>query len=194
MPHLLMSDAPAAIRTLVARSTRTPAVVGITGPVGSGKSTLASMLAACVIPTDAYLPEYHTIPESERDLPEHADLELLAMHIQELRTHRTTRIPHWSFHSHRREGWQEVTLMHDLIVVEGIHALDDRVLPQLDIAVFVDASPRTRWARWEAIEASGERGWGVELARTYFDTVAEPTFAARMHNYRNRATLFVVND
>ncbi len=193
-PRLRMSDAPAAIRQLVSRSGRIPTVIGVTGPVGSGKSTLASQLSSCVVPTDAYLPDYHTLPENERDLPEHADLNLLAAHIEQLRTRGSTRIPVWSFHTHRRESWRDVVRTDAPIVVEGIHAFEDRVLPHLDIAVFVEADPKTRWARWAAIESSGERGWGVEKAKAYFDTVAEPTFAARAHTYRARATVFVVND
>lgn len=189
-----MSDAPAAIRLLASRAERAPAVIGITGPVGSGKSTLASRLSHCVVPTDAYLPDYHTLPENERDMPEHADLKLLAAHIEQLRTVGSTRIPVWSLHSHRRESWQDVVRTDAPIVVEGIHAFEDRVLPHLDIAVFVEADPKTRWERWAAIESSGQRGWGVEKAKAYFDTVAEPTFAKRMHAYRARATVFVVND
>lgn len=180
-------------------------VVGVTGPVGSGKSTLARMIAgstahlatatpnACVLPTDAYLPDYATIPELERDLPEHADLDLLARNLNELRAHRRTHVPVWSFHTHKRESLKELVLESDLIVVEGIHALDARIIHAIDIRVLVDAPPDVRWARWEQIETSGQRGWGVNLARDHFQRVAEPTFHSRIDHIRRVADLIVWN-
>lgn len=172
-------------------------VVGITGPVGSGKSTLARMivdaLGACLLPTDAYLPDYTTVPELERDLPEHADLDLLARNLDDLRTRRRTHVPVWSFHTHKRESLRELILDGDLIVVEGIHALDARVIHAIDIRVLVDAPSEVRWARWEQIESSGERGWGVDLARDHFQRVAEPTFHNRIDHLRRVADLVVWN-
>lgn len=189
-----MEEAVPEISKLVSDSPRTPTVVAITGPVGSGKSTLASRLAPCIISTDAYLPDYDTLPEHQRDLPEHADIDLLAMHIGQLRATGTARVPVWSFHSHRRDGWQDVQLSGTLIVVEGIHAFDARLAGHVDVAVLIEARSDTRWARWEALEASGARGWGVEKARAYFESVAEPTFHARAADHLERASIVVIND
>lgn len=170
-----------------------PVVIGVTGPVASGKSSLARMLGGSIIPTDAYLPNYDAVPELERDRPEHADLDLLTRNLGELRRAGRTRIPVWSFHTHRRESLREIALESDIIVVEGIHALDDRILPALDLRVLVDAPPAVRWGRWEHIETSGQRGWGVDMARDHFDRVAEPTFLSRIEALRRVADLIVWN-
>ena len=192
-----LDEGVAEIRRRAREIARKPLVVGITGAVGSGKSTLASRLVhshgACLVPTDAYLPDYDQVPELERDLPHHADLDLLARNIDNLRSAGRTLIPVWSFHSHRREGTREVTLQGTIIVIEGIHALDDRVHEHLDLRVLVEAPQEIRWARWERIESSGERGWGVERARDHFDRVAEPTYAARAERIRQLADIIVLN-
>ncbi|QYK49369.1 MAG: hypothetical protein KF838_05830 [Phycisphaeraceae bacterium] len=193
-PRITMHEAPGAIRRLISALNRNPHVIGISGPVGSGKTTLASKLSGCIIPTDAYLPDYDKVPPSERDNPEHADLARLVDDIRSLRDMGQASIPVWSFHSHKREGQRSVVLSHQTIVVEGIHALDERVVPMLDLAILMDASPSTRWARWEAIESAGERGWGVERARDYFTQVADPAYTARHATYLSRATLVVINE
>jgi uridine kinase len=186
-----MEHAAIAVRNLIPRGRRT--IVGITGPVGAGKSTLAARLSACVISTDHYLPDYDTTPEPERDLPERSDLARLLADLHSLRAGLPTRIPQWSFHTHSRVGELEVH-PHDLIVVEGLHALHETHAPGLDIRVFVDAPAAIRWARWENLALTGQRGWGVDETRTFFNTVAEPTFQARAQMYRSSAHIVVVND
>lgn len=167
-------------------------IVGITGPVGAGKSLLASRLSACVIGTDHYLPDYATVPFGERDLPRHADLSALAGHLASLRTGRAADVPVWSFQTHRREASRRVAPA-PLIVCEGIHALEGEVLPHLDVRVYVEAPAAVRWQRWEALERSGERGWGAEHAREHFERVAEPTFALAAERYREAADFIVLN-
>ena len=190
-PVVQMDNAVDAVRRLAPPGERT--IVGITGPVGAGKSTLAARLSRCVISTDHYLPDYDRTPEPERDLPERSDLARLLADLHSLRAGRPTRIPQWSFHTHSRVGELEVA-PHDLIVVEGLHALHETHASGLDIRVFVDAPPSIRWARWENLALTGQRGWGVEETRTFFHTVAEPTFHARAHAYRAGAHLIVSND
>lgn len=191
------NDAPALISrlagTLLSDSPRV--IVGVTGPAGSGKTTLAERLSPHIVSTDDYLPDYELVAEHERDLPEFADLERLAADLAELRAGKPTRIPQWSFHTHRREG--ERLLLPpppgSLLIVEGIHALYHTLHPTLDLRVYVDAPRDTRWSRVEARERTGERGWGVDVARAFFHNHAEPTFAARADEYRNSAQVIVQN-
>lgn len=173
-------------------------VVGITGPVGSGKSTLAQRLAResvsppLVLTTDDYLPDYDRVAPLDRDLPEHADIERLARDLALLRAGRPAQIPVWSFHTHRREGHRDVQPA-PLVICEGIHALHGHALPHLDVRVFVEAPREIRWARWEAIERQGQRGFGVEKAREHFNSIAEPSFSARAAEYARSAGVIVRN-
>ena len=167
-------------------------VIRVTGPVGAGKSTIAAALSSVAIRTDDYLPDYDRVPVEERELPESSDLGRLVADLDELRAGLSVSVPVWSFRTHRREG-ERLVQPSSVVVVEGIHAFEvaDGEIP--DIRVYVDAPVRTRWARWERIEEAGERGWGVERAREYFNTVAEPAFSARAAQMRAMADVIVEN-
>ncbi|MEL6330714.1 MAG: AAA family ATPase [Planctomycetota bacterium] len=173
-----------------------PVAIGITGPVGSGKSTLATMLSeragAVVISTDRYLPDYHETPESERDLPERSDLARLSRDLEELVGGRPTKIPVWSFQTHRREG-EETVAPADLIVCEGLHALNEVVRPLYAHTVFVEATADERLERWLRLSRRGERAWPTQQTKSFFEGVAEPVFAARATRYRAMASFIVQN-
>jgi uridine kinase len=174
-------------------------VVGITGPAGAGKSTLAGRLAAeasgIVVSTDEYLPDYELVPEAERDLPEHADLPLLASHLASLRAGEPAEVPVWSFHAHRRVDARVVQPPESgPVIVEGLFALHASLGDAVDLRVFVEAPAEVRWARWEAIEQRGERGLGVDAAHAFFHEVADPTYARYAPDYRAAADLIVRND
>jgi uridine kinase len=166
--------------------------IGITGPVGSGKTTLASRLSPCIVSTDHYLPNYEKVSYEERDLPHTSDLEGLARDLQTLKAGRAVDIPIWSFQTHRREGSRRVEPS-PVIVCEGIHSLNEQIAPYLDLRIFIEAPTAIRWSRWESLERTGQRGWGVEVAREFFHTVAEPTFALFASSYREVAHYIVTN-
>lgn len=193
MPVVTWPEAAGVVSALARRAAAGGvAVVGITGRVGSGKSVLAARLGAAILSTDDYLPDYEAVPYHERDEPKHLDWDRLLADIAMLRSGRGARVPVWSFQTHRREGEREVG-SGPVVVCEGIHGLHERVRGVLHVGVLVEAPADVRWSRWAHIEATGQRGWGVERARAFFDEVAEPTFARREAEYRAAADVIVDN-
>ncbi|MCE2653118.1 MAG: AAA family ATPase [Planctomycetaceae bacterium] len=177
-------------RAAVVAGPERPAVIGLCGPVGSGKSHLAGLLAqrfsAVRLSTDDYLPDYHATPEHLRDEPDRADLPRLLANLTDLRQGRPTVAPVWCFHAHARVGERAVQppppeAAPRLVVVEGIHALHASLRGVLDVKVVLTAPASVRWARWEHLEATGQRGWGVAVAHAFFHAVAEPVFSRHAH-------------
>lgn len=187
-------DAAAAhICRWLAETAETRPLIAIGGPVGSGKSTLAGRLGGLVVSTDDYLPDYAGLEPHERDLPERADLSRLARDLADLRVSGRAQIPTWCFREHRRTGEREARA-EGLVVVEGIFALHPLVARATDLRVLVAADRSTRWARWERIELTGQRGMGVDAARDHFDRVAEPTYERHAHLYAHGLDLVVLNE
>lgn len=177
-----------------------PGVVGVTGAPGSGKSLLAGLIAACapgsiVLSTDHYLPDYSGLERHEYDLPERADLGLLAEHVAGLQRGDRVERPVWSFATHRRVGVVGLAppASGGLIVVEGIHALAARVRGLIEVGVYVESPASVRLGRVVARELAGERGWTATEAGAFLREVADPTFAAWADGYRGGADVIVHN-
>ncbi len=176
---------------------RRPVAVCIAGPTGSGKSTLARALAqhigdSLVIGTDSYLPDYAELEPHQYDLPEHSALAELASHIDQLLAGHPTTIPVWCFKEHRRTGSQLVQPA-GLIIVEGIHALQSIVAERAALRALVEASADDRLARAIARELSGARGWEIEPMTDFIQTIADPTFATFLPEYRAVAHAIIDN-
>lgn len=187
---------------LVARraSNRRRTVIGLTGPQGAGKSTVAARLAeslsaSLVISTDRYLPDYDDLTPDLYDLPESADLDLLADQAASLRAGRAVALPVWSFDRHARIGYEPADAPAEggVVIIEGIHALAPPARGALDLAMYVEASRGERRRRVIDREL-GERGWSQVEAAAFFDEVADPVFGRYAEVYRAAADLIVVNE
>lgn len=137
-----------------------PLVVGIAGGTGSGKTTVAHKLAAampadrCVtIEHDAYYRDQSHLSPEERavinyDHPSSLESNLLAEHLQALRSGRTVEVPLYDFATHARSKQTRTVKPARVIIVEGILVFTEAQLrEQMDIKIFVDTDADIRLMR-----------------------------------------------
>jgi uridine kinase len=121
-----------------------PQIVLIAGPTSSGKTTFSrrltiQLLALGVSPYTLELDNYFVArldtPLGEDGQPDYESLEalrldLLAAHVEQLLAGRQVRLPRYNFGLGVQEQGEEVQLRPgQLIIMEGIHGLDPRLLP-----------------------------------------------------------------
>lgn len=126
-------------------ASRDPQIVLIAGPTSSGKTTISrrltiQLLALGVSPYTLELDNYFVArtatPAGEDGQPdfeamEALDLELLAADIEQLLAGRQVRLPYYNFGAGIPEPGEHVQLRPGQpIIMEGIHGLDPRLLPQ----------------------------------------------------------------
>lgn len=156
-------------------------VIGIGGGSGAGKSLLVQRLAeesaeVAVVDVDSY---YMDRADGDRDgrarlnfdEPEAFDVELLLEHLKCLREGEPVQKPRYSFHEHRRRGFDVVTPA-PVILVEGLLTLWwPGVREVLGVKVFVDAAADIRLAR-RIQRDTRERGRTVDsIVGQYLSTV-----------------------
>lgn len=129
-----------------------PYIVGIAGGTASGKTTIAEAFAqeqhAALIGHDRY---YKDIPDPRSfnyDHPDALDTALLVQQVMQLRQGRNVELPVYHFGSHRRSAEVEPLEARELIVVEGILVLQDRLLrSSFDLCVWVEVPADIRLIR-----------------------------------------------
>jgi type I pantothenate kinase len=132
-----------------------PVLVGVSGGVGVGKSTLAASLRddlardgvkVEVVGTDAFL-----LPNDElerqaltmrKGFPESFDTDALRSFVEALRAHEAdVRVPVYSHTTYDRVPGAERKLEPaDVVIIEGVNALQEPVVGRLDSAVYIEAT------------------------------------------------------
>jgi type I pantothenate kinase len=160
---------PAADAISALAQERAPVIVAIGGPVAVGKTTIAADLAAelsnisvRVLSTDAFL--FANTALAARDLlmrkgfPESYDAEAIADVLGALRRGEPANVPVYSHAIYDIVPDElEVVEPADVVVVEGVIALQDEVRRYVDLGIYVDAPE------------GAIRGWFVDRFRRFTD-------------------------
>lgn len=112
-------------------------VILLSGPSGSGKTTTAIKLEAILdsvglethtISMDNYFTPLKLEPGADLESPERMDIELLQSHIVKIANCEEVSIPLFSFKTQSIRGYKPLKRkQHELIIMEGIHALNPDV-------------------------------------------------------------------
>lgn len=163
-----------------------PIVIGVAGGSGSGKTTVVHRI------TDSLGPEHVTVLEHDRyyrhrgdlrleeraalnyDHPDALETDLLVSHVRALREGRAVDLPVYDFTLHARRPATEPAQARRAIIVEGILIYTDPTLRELmDVKVFVDTDPDTRFIRRLKRDVA-ERGRTLESVIDQYLTTVKP--------------------
>jgi len=138
-----------------------PHVVGVGGAVAVGKSTIADGLAAAfsrrgrrtvVVATDAFLFPNAVLAERDalyrKGFPETYDWDAVTAFVRDVKSGDRARIPVYSHRVYDILPGEWTDVQHaDLVVLEGVVALQPRVVELLDVTIYVDADENDvkRW-------------------------------------------------
>ena len=118
-------------------------LVLISGPTSAGKTTFSKRLAIqlmaqgifpVAIGMDDYFVDRDLTPRDEDgnynfEVLEAVDVPLFQTHLQQLLAGETIRLPHYNFHTGRREWGGELSIgPNHVILIEGIHGLNPRLV------------------------------------------------------------------
>ncbi len=149
-----MSPSLAALVALVRdRATTAPLLVGVAGPVAVGKTTIVRALAddlgspdrpVRVLSTDAFLLSNTVLNERgilmRKGFPESYDDAAIGAALTRLRSRRSASVPVYSHDTYDIDPERtDFVAPADLLLVEGIVALQPPTVEHLDLAVYVDA-------------------------------------------------------
>jgi uridine kinase len=163
---------------------RAPLVLGIAGGSGSGKSTIAKSIIEALpdgdgilLQQDHYYRSQSHLPLAERasvnyDHPDALELDLLTMHLDQLRTGSAIVRPTYDFtiHDRAKEGLRVQPA--PVIVVEGILVLaDDRLRSRFEVKLFVDTDADIRLMRRIRRDLEHRGRSFAQVRKQYYESV-----------------------
>jgi len=135
-------------------------ILGIAGGTGSGKTTVAKAITKQlghqtikIIHQDSYYLDQSNIPfdiriKTNYDHPNAMDMDLLKEHIRNLRKGNPIEKPIYDFKTHTRVREAEHIDPVDVLIIEGIFALQDKELRELlNIKIYVETDADIRFIR-----------------------------------------------
>lgn len=161
-----------------------PLIIGIAGGTGSGKSTVAQKIceglppgSASLIDHDSYYRHFPDMPLEERqrvnyDHPESLDNELLATHLNRLRSGEPVDMPQYDFITHLRRPESRRVEPTPIVIVEGILVfVDEQIRDRLDVKVFVDTAADIRVFRRIRRDMESRGRTFAQIREQYYTTV-----------------------
>lgn len=160
-----------------------PIIIGIAGGTASGKSTFARNIdlkykdKLTILSHDYYYKNRPDLTFEERtkinyDHPNAFDTDLLIEHLKLLKQGKSIEHPVYSYTTHSRENYTEISNPSRVIIVEGILIFENKELRDLmDIKIFIDADSDTRLSR-RIVRDVEDRGRSLSnILEQYFTTV-----------------------
>jgi uridine kinase len=163
-----------------------PIVIGVAGGSGSGKTTVVRRIIdsigsdqVAVLDHDRYYRDRNDLRFEERaalnyDHPDALETDLMVRHVLELKAGRPVEVPAYDFTRHARLPTSQTIPARPAIIVEGILIFTDAPLRALmDIKVFVDTDPDTRFIRRLRRDVA-ERGRTMDSVIEQYQATVKP--------------------
>ena len=171
-------------------------VVGIAGGSGSGKSYVARLVAegvgARMISVDDYIIPEKITKDSNWDLPECWDLDLLDMNLRDFLSGRDFEKPVYSFKSGLIDRYEDFE-SGGRVVVEGLYALCDLIAGRVDFSIFVDSSEDIRLARVVKRDTMERNKYDEAKIVERWNRTIQPAFLEYVESQRDGADLVLLN-
>ena len=183
-------------------------VIGVCGPSCGGKTTVCKEIQnkiistlknnnndnniICVISQDSYYNGGN--PNTNYDVPESIDFDLLIEHIKDLIDGKEINVPIYDFTSHNRKEESNKCVPTKIIIVEGILIFSNEKLRELcDLKVFVEANEILCYTR-RLRRDTQERGRTFdEVEKRYLEHVV-PSSKKYVYPSRDYADISLINN
>ena len=180
-----------------------PILIGFAGGSGAGKTTLVSSVQkrlgdhrAAIFSLDWYYKDINFQKNDNHGLvnfdhPKSLDVDLIRIHIDQLKSTRFIDAPCYNFATHTRQDKTKRIATKEIILVEGILLLAlNTIHPLLDIKVFIDIPSDIRFIR-RLIRDVKKRDRTVESVITQYLTTTRPMHIEWVEPSKKHADLIV---
>jgi len=188
------------VKEIISNSHSKPLIIGICGGSGAGKSYVAEIIlkkAGRIL----YMDDYYLGVGMEAgknynfDEPSALNLKLLRKHLSQLKKGQRIQKPIYDFRTHTTVGHENFEALEDadIIILEGLFALDKTLIDFIDCKVFVHASEKTRFSRRLQRDVA-ERGRTRESVKKQFIKVVAPMHLKHIEPLKEHADLVIINE
>ena len=177
-------------------------VIGIAGGTGSGKTTLMNNLIekfsedVTILSHDNYYKRHDELTYEERcklnyDEPAALETDLMARHLDALRSGEAIDCPVYDFTQHNRSQETIRIVPKKVIIVEGILIFENKELRDLmDVRIFVDTDADVRLCR-RILRDVEKRGRSLESVLTQYQTTVKPMHEMYVEPSKKYANIIV---
>lgn len=178
-----------------------PLIIGIAGGSGSGKTAkvakkIQEMFPDCskILSMDDYfrgIAFMRSIGSNNFDEPQVVELDLLAEHLRALKQNLAIKKPVYSFKTGERESYEEFCPS-DIIILDGLFALYDGIVNEVDLRVFIEIAVHGSLIR-RILRDVGRTGQKEEdIFKQYAETVY-PAYKTHIEPTKSCADIVIAN-